>query len=385
MKILFISMPSIHAIRWIENLKESNHEVFWFDILSKGEIDDMFNITQIVNWEKRKIGHVKGEFFLRKKMPNIYNKIESFLKVTINEKLNNIVKDIKPDVVHSFEMQSCTYPILKTLLKFPKIKFIYSCWGSDLFYYQNFKNHNFNIRKVLSRVDYLHTDCLRDFNLAKSLGFKGFFLGVIPGGSGYDVEKLSVNLKPLKERNIILVKGYEHTFGRALNVIKALRQLEEFIKDFNIVVFSAHKSVADFIYDNKLPYQVYYNGDLSHNETLKLIGTSKIYIGNSVSDGMPNTLLEAFVMGAFPIQSNPGGVTSEVIKNGLNGVLINKPNDVEHIKNVIYSVVKKDNAIDFETAIRINNKIAREKLDITYIKKLILEHYYKVSQDIKPN
>jgi hypothetical protein len=39
---------------------------------------------------------------------------------------------------------------------------------------------------------------------------------------------------------------------------------------------------------------------------------SVLHIGNSISDGMPNALLEAMGMGAFSIQSNPGKVSEEV-------------------------------------------------------------------------
>ncbi len=61
------------------------------------------------------------------------------------------------------------------------------------------------------------------------------------------------------------------------------------------------------------------------------MGKSLIYIGNSNSDGIPNTLLEAICMDVFPIQSNPGRVTEEVIVNGENGLLINDCEDVNEI------------------------------------------------------
>ena len=35
MKILIVSMRSIHTIRWVNQLKDSGHEVFYFDILKK--------------------------------------------------------------------------------------------------------------------------------------------------------------------------------------------------------------------------------------------------------------------------------------------------------------------------------------------------------------
>ena len=51
MKILLLSMHSIHATRWIENLKESGHELYWFDITGKGKIQTLEEVTQITNWK----------------------------------------------------------------------------------------------------------------------------------------------------------------------------------------------------------------------------------------------------------------------------------------------------------------------------------------------
>ncbi|WP_396139704.1 hypothetical protein [Flavobacterium sp.] len=85
---------------------------------------------------------------------------------------------------------------------------MYSCWGNDLYYYKNFKGHRNTIIKVLKRVNYIHTDCQRDFEMAKSLGFNGDFLGVIPGGTGYKLDELQKFKMPVGQRKIILVKGY---------------------------------------------------------------------------------------------------------------------------------------------------------------------------------
>jgi hypothetical protein len=66
MKILFISMPSIHVIRWIENLNASEHELYWFDVLGKGKLDMNIAIQQITDWKKRKVPYIKGyTFFFR--------------------------------------------------------------------------------------------------------------------------------------------------------------------------------------------------------------------------------------------------------------------------------------------------------------------------------
>ncbi|AUC84421.1 glycosyl transferase family 1 [Polaribacter sp. ALD11] len=375
MKILLISMPSVHVIRWIENLKETSFELFWFDILGKGRLKTIDRVQQITGWRQRKIFYIKGEHWLKKKKPNIYDKIQPFIEITPNEQLEKIIKEIQPDIIHSFEMQSCSYPILKVMNKYPTIKWIYSCWGSDLFYFQKYKNHNIKIRSVLKRIDYLHTDCLRDFKLAKSLGFIGDFTGVIPGGSGFKLNELKNNKVPIKNRNIILIKGYEHKFGRALNVIKALNELKDKLKSYEIIVFGAHKKVLDYVVLNKLPFKVFYKSELTHFEILKLMGKSKIYIGNSVSDGMPNTLLEAIIMNAFPIQSNPGNVTSEIIEDRLNGLIINNPEDINEIKTLIKGAIHIEDNIFFEKAAEMNTRIAKTMLDYKLNKQKVIDLY----------
>ena len=293
MKILFISMPSVHVIRWIENLKDTSHELFWFDVLDRGRLDTLESVTQFVEWKKRKVQPIKGEYFLSKKYPTVFEKIQPLLEVTANEALEKIILEIQPDIVHSFEMQGCSYPILKTMQKYHNIKWLYSCWGSDLYYYQQFPIHLKKIKLLLSRVNYLHTDCQRDYTLAKELGFLGKHVGVIPGGTGYKLDEIEPYKLPFAERKIILVKGYEHFLGRGLNIVKALEAIKNKIENYDVVVFGAHPVVIEYIQSHQLGFKVFDRNGLSHQKILELMGKSLIYIGNSISDGIPNTLLEA--------------------------------------------------------------------------------------------
>ena len=373
MRILFISMPSIHVIRWIENLKDTSYEMYWFDVLGRGRLETIDSVTQFVDWKQRKVPNIKGEYFVKKKAPSIYSIFHSFLEVSANEELEKILKEIKPDVVHSFEMQHGSYPIVKAMNKFSHVKWIYSCWGSDLYYYKNFKSHRKKIREVLKRINYLHTDCARDFVLAKELGFKGKHAGIIPGGSGYDLEEFSKFKIPVSDRKIILVKGYQHTFGRALNVIKALQNIPEIIANYEVVVFGAHSDVINYITLNQLKFKTFTRNELSQREVMQLMGKSLIYIGNNISDGMPNTLLEAIIMNAFPIQSNPGNVTSEIIDNESNGLLIANPEDIKAIEELIISAIK--NPLRIASAAVINTKIAAEKLDKKKVRKEVISLY----------
>lgn len=374
-RILFISMNSIHAQRWIENVDLIHNDLYWLNSTSTKKMDLPIVVTQITEWKKRKIKYINGEYFLRKKIPWLYNSIEPLLQVTLAEKLEIVIKEIQPDVIHSFEMQSCSYPIVAVLNKHKSIPWIYSCWGNDLFYFKNFKSHKSKIKEVLQRVNFLQTDCNRDIAIAKALGFQGTSLEVIPGGGGFHLDAIQSMKFPINQRKIILVKGYENKFGRALNVIKALSELKEITSNYEVVVFACHPIVVDYVKNNALPFTILSKDALSHQEVLELMGKSLLYIGNSKSDGMPNTLLEAVVMGAFPIQSNPGGATSEVV-GADNGLLIENPDSVLEIKALILKTLT--GAIDLDKAFIFNEELAKTQLDFDSNKQKINKIYSQV-------
>lgn len=366
-------MRSVHAIRWIENLKDTSFELYWYDIMNRGKLNTIESVTQFYEIKKRKLPHIKGEHTLSKKFPVFYEKVRPILETTENELLESIIEKIQPDVIHSFEMFSSTCPILKTMNKYKNIKWIYSCWGSDLFYYQNIKSFKNKIEKSFKRIDYIHTDCQRDYDIALKLGFQGKHLGIIPGGTGFRINELHTSILPVQDRKIILVKGYQHKFGKALEVIKALETITSEILNYQIVVFGAHKPVIDHILKKNLPYKIYSRNELSHNELMCLMGKSLIYIGNSISDGMPNTMLEAITMGAFPIQSNPGGVSEEIINHNKNGFLIKNPEDSVEIGQLIINIISNRELL--EKAHKINTEIAKNKLDYDLNKQKIINLY----------
>jgi glycosyltransferase involved in cell wall biosynthesis len=119
--------------------------------------------------------------------------------------------------------------------------------------------------------------------------------------------------------------------------------------------------------------------DLEHENLLQLMGKSIIYIGNSISDGMPNTLLEAIIMGAFPIQSNPGNATAEIITVGKNGFLIENPNEENTIADLILKVLKQPELL--QKAFEINQKIAKEQLDYVVNQQKIVALYHQIEND----
>jgi glycosyltransferase involved in cell wall biosynthesis len=155
-------------------------------------------------------------------------------------------------------------------------------------------------------------------------------------------------------------------------VLKALEQLSLQLANFEVVVFGVENDDVFQFQESFIPHLTI-KGLIGHEELMELFGKTLIYIGNSNSDGMPNTLLEAMCAGAFPIQSNPGGATSEVIDQGNNGLLIEDCEDVAAIVQVISkSLLNTDlrkNATSF------NTKNTVPKIEINRVKKMVLKQY----------
>ncbi|QXP69648.1 glycosyltransferase [Polaribacter sp. R2A056_3_33] len=382
MKILFVCLQYIHAARWINQLKDTEHEIYVFDCLDRPIHKDLLWTNNITGWSKRKVPYLKGEYFLEKKMPSVFNKIEPYLKVTASEKLEALIKELKPDLVHSLEMQSQTYPLLKVRKKI-HFKWAYFSWGSDLYLYQNEKKHQQKIKQVLFNLNYLFVDNHRDIDIAKKLGFINEVAGVFPGGGGYQLEKIKESVTQIKKENLIIIKGYHHWAGRALVVLKALDFIKKDLVNYKILVYSAHDNVLDKITEmNSNGWNIEYisrKKEVSQTELLTLFAKAKIAIGNNISDGIPNTLLEAIILGAFPIQSNPGGVSEDYIKDGENGFLIQNPEDAIEISKLISKVLNNEELLD--SAFLLNQEIAT-KLEYNVIRKKVLDAYSKIENKL---
>lgn len=382
MKILMVSIPSIHFFRWVDQLKNSNHTVVWFDINGSGiykrELDW---VEQITNWRLRV--DFKGRYFVKKNLPVLYRPLRLIVEKSMKKEFQRVIESFKPDLVHSFAMYLSTCPIYESMLLYPKIKWVFSTWGSDLFYYQHEVQSLKDMKKIIPQLDYMFNDCKRDERLAIDLGFKGYPLGVFPGGGGYDFKKIKPYIDSFNNRNILLIKGYEGRSGRCISVLKAVERIKDKLKSYEIHVFGADTEVLSYIQKSKLKTwkNFSYSRKISQIELFKKLGKSYIYIGNSISDGIPNTLLEAICMGVFPIQSDPGNSTSEIIENGKNGLLIQTPIDVDHIVNQISTALTKPEMV--KKAIESNNMVLRPKLERGYIKDQVLNKYQLIEERLQ--
>lgn len=237
--------------------------------------------------------------------------------------LRKFVRQVNPNFIHVLEMQHAGYLSLRGLEKNLNCPLITTNYGSDIFWFQRFKRHRKKISALLARSDFYSAECLRDVDLANRLGFTGTVLPVFPNSGALDTEEVGQAEKlNLKNRHVILVKGYHGWAGRALVALRALVEIRDALSGFQIIFFSTSFVVRFLVSISPIKQMTtcLSKGSKSHEEMLSLMSQARIYIGISKTDGISTSALEALSRGAFPIQTSTSCL-DEWVRNGVTGRL----------------------------------------------------------------
>jgi len=388
MKILFVGFPySIHTYRWISQLDGSEIEYYFFPNQHNQPLNPNFKNLKYFE------SFYKTNYFNDLPNNNYYSPYLNFLSFSknsflkkslffIDRKINKenhlmndllkVIKTIKPDIVHSMETQNSGYLVSLAKENF-KGKFpiwVHSIWGIDLHFYGNKPLHESQIRKCLSAVDYLITEGKRDCRLARFYGYKN--KDIIFQSTGGCFVPATLNKKP-SERKIILVKGWQDECRNALNSMEAIENCVKELETFEVIVYSANKPVLDFVEkikkQNSLKIRII--EQMSHQDLIEINKNARISICVNFSDGVPNTMLEAMMCGAFPIQSNTS-MAEEWIEDGITGILV-PPDNVELTIKALKTALQNDNLVD-KAGIH-NHQLIQNKLNYYKIREEVLDFY----------
>jgi glycosyltransferase involved in cell wall biosynthesis len=394
MRILFIAQAvSPHTARLVNQLKETGWDIHLFDIRGSFPHPELRGIIEYSLLFPHKIpankevsyGH---PFFLKHGLdPFPLSLLGYFTRRLFHNRLKQLARvigTVKPDVIHSMEMQVESYPVLDVIKllggKLPA-PWIVTTWGSDIYHFKQFPEHLPKIKAVLSECQYLLPDCMRDVPLARELGFTGVIPMVLPGAGGYPVSDMRALIKEPdeKKRRIIMLKGYEGWAGRANNALQAITSCVDILKDYEIVVYLASRPIIEKV--NAMPKNSGLNIRIlpqsPHHTILELFGKARLAIGINQTDGVPNAMLEAMTMGAFPIQSDTES-TAEWITSGVNGLLVD-PQDPSAIADAIRKAVTDDDLV--EKAAKFNFELIVDKLDLSIVRPKVIEMYKKISAE----
>lgn len=386
-KILVVAMAdSIHTARWISQFSDLGWEIHLFPAVDWGvTYPDLENVTVHHSFYCHQDNSGSN---LKIKGRNLYNPFLSraaiffyksrWPRYRVNQ-LARLIKQLKPDIVHSLEFQHAGYLTLeaKKILKDKFPQWIATNWGSDIYLFGQLKIHQKRIKEVLAACDFYSCECARDVVLARNFGFNGKVLPVFPNTGGFDLEQVKKfrSKEKTSKRKLILLKGYQNWSGRALVGLRALERCVDILKGYKIVIFSTFPGsdvdVAAEILTKKTGIQTKVVYETAHKNILKLQGQARLYVGLGISDAISTSLLEAMVMGAFPIQSNTS-CACEWIESGKTGIIV-PPEDPEIVEIAIRQALGSDKLVDEAT--RLNLKVAQKRLQKKDLKKEVINFY----------
>lgn len=393
MRILIVAMSdSIHTARWINQFIDQGWDIHLFPSKDNGEVHpDITNVTVYHSFygrDRNKDKSVKIRGFAL-----FYKPIAVFAVKVLNRfmpqyralGLKRLMKKIRPDIVHSMEIQHAGYLTMEAKRahkeSFPP--WIVTNWGSDIYLFGRLAEHEPKIREVLAASDYYSCECKRDVALAREYGFNGEVLPVFPNAGGFDFERITSlrSSGKVADRKTIMLKGYQHWAGRALVGLRALERAAEILKGYEIVIYSVSSEVLIaaelFTKSTGIPTCIV-APQTPHEEILNLHGQARISIGLSISDAISTSLLEAMAMGSFPIQSWTS-CGNEWIEDGKTGILV-PPEDPEEVEKAIRRALTDDYLVD--NAASLNSILVEDKLDQSNLKSKVVE-FYKTVRDGK--
>ncbi|MDQ2855164.1 MAG: glycosyltransferase [Acidobacteriota bacterium] len=397
MRILFVAIgESVHTARWMNQIADEGWDLHLFQVEPGSPHKDFRNVTihsfYRDHWNDTAAGiHNEGFYWpLPRGVARIFQVAQLIAPnhATQAARLARAIQSLKPDIVHVLEMQSAGYLTLEAKARLNGHSFppcIFSCWGNDLYLFGKQPEHELRIRALLSDCDYYIADCARDLPLARQFGFKGEELGVFTTAGGYDLKRMRPFRQPgpTSSRKVIALKGHQTVRGaNALAALKALETCRDIMSGFELRVFSASDEIRAALRKvSEIPglRVTEVRPRCTHEEILDLMGSARIAIGISTSDGTPNAMLEAMVLGAFPIQSDTIS-TAEWIEDGVNGILVSAT-DSQSIADALRRALSDDELVD--RAAKINNDLVEERLDLVKIKPQVIELYRKVAKQGK--
>ena len=363
-QVLLIGMlDSIHVARWLSQFKDSSIDFLIFPSKKFRKIHpELVVLSKYNNYRIFGLARTEGisgyldflKYVLPAKMGFENRRLRALNKILLHRNF---------DFVHALELQGAGYLVDSLdveVLRNPSL--IVTNWGSDIYFFKQFPEHEKRIKSLLAKADYYSAECERDYQLARKLSFSGIGLPCIPNAGGFDLVGSSQELSLPSHRKQILIKGYGGIFGRADLPISILESIAEEFPSYSFHFYSVTEDVQLLL--DRLPEKLLsririttVKQRIAHSDMLREFQKSRIYIGCSESDGVSTSFLEALTTGAYPIQTGTSCANEWVMKGAVASI-------VELTESSLSSAIREaligDSLID--NASRINSGISKKYL-----------------------
>jgi hypothetical protein len=242
--------------------------------------------------------------------------------------LARVLKTWRPDIVHTLGLAPAGFLFHRTC-QHHRI----GCsprWvlqlrgGSDLWLSRHDPELQPAIAAALRDCDQLLSDNLLNFSWARELGARDeqrAEIAPVPGTGGVDIDAMAAaaSQPPAGRRAILVPKGYDSPWSKALPVLEALARVWERIAPCRVHLLAASPEIIAWA--RTLPSTVRDNltleGRIPRARALELMAGARVMAAPSLIDGTPNTMFEAMAAGALPVLS-PLDTIRPLVEDGRN-------------------------------------------------------------------
>jgi glycosyltransferase involved in cell wall biosynthesis len=384
MRILFVGMADqIHTARWIRQLEGPEWDCHLFPTEHGRRLNpELRNVTVHSLFPSPGVPPgVRESAFL----PWNFAAGRTFLdqrlvRAGINDawRLARVIRRLRPDVVHSLAIHVGGFLAreARELLGGSFPRWLVSNQGLDIHYWGRFPEYAEGIRKVLASCDEYLCECSRDIALARQFGFQGKEWPVLPQAGGLDVA-LMAELRQREvpsRRKLVLVKGYQHFYGRALVALKAIELCASGLAGYRVALFGVSGvdvELATREAARRTGLRIEIVPRSAHRVMLEMQAQARVCMSLSITDGACTSFLEALAAGAFPVQSNTG-CSAEWSKQG-EGALFVDPDDPHDVAAALQRAITDDVLVDRAAAVNWQPVLAG--LDHERIRARVLARY----------
>jgi len=164
-----------------------------------------------------------------------------------------------------------------------------------------------------------------------------------------------------------------------ITAIKIVKYISDKYPDIKLNFIGSYdskylKKLKSIIKDLKIEEKIDFKGFLKPNEIIQVFEESSIFLLTSIIENSPNSLLEAMASGLCVIANNTGGVSS-LIKDGVNGFLINRKN-VEETGELIINLFENKKKLE-----DVGQK-AKEDISLTNFPTVVAAKYIETYKEI---
>lgn len=262
-----------------------------------------------------------------------------------------LVKQFSPDIIYTHGATAPGYVGLMLSKKY-KIPLVCALRGSDINLYPQYDWYSLRMtKKVISEADQIISVSYALKKTALTIAKPKKEIEIIYNGCDSNmfkfrtIDRIQIRSKfgiQEKEKVITFVGSVTQSKGIS-DLLSAFIKLNRRLKKNHLFIigdFHRNNPVTSFKQHYIESAKIWQMGVLPSTEIVKHLNASDIFVLPSLSEGLPNAILEAMSCGLPVIATNVGGIP-EAVTDGLNGFLINA-NDSDGLANAIHKVLTND-------------------------------------------